>query len=153
MRTYRAVDDTSRESRMMTNPRGPKSLGGSALALAATLACSLLTLTGGASAQLNGNNTRGDFGLLSAYQPDPGSYLSAFVFNYSFSDIVNRDGETRSSADGVSIWAFTPLFTHTTNAKVLGANYGFGASVPLINSKMEFPRVDVDDSTFGLGDI
>ena len=96
--TPRSIDDTSRGGCMMTNRRGTTSVGARALALAACLACSLFTVPAAASAQLNGNNARGDFGLLSAYQPDPGSYLSALFFNYSFSDIVNRDGETRSSA-------------------------------------------------------
>lgn len=119
----------------------------------AILVCCLILLPSDGSAQLNGNNTRGDFGLLSGYQADPGTYLGAMFFNYAFNDIVNRDGVARSGEEGVNIWAVTPLLTHTTNAKILGANYGFGAAIPFVNSSLEFPRLGVDDSSFGLGDI
>ncbi len=105
-----------------------------------------------AEAQLNGANTRGDYGLLSGAQPGPGTYVSAFFYNYSFSDFKTQAGNTISSDEGINAWAFAPFFIHTTNAKILGANYGFAIAPSLVNVKVELPRLDVDESSVGLAD-
>jgi hypothetical protein len=101
-----------------------------------------------AHAQLNGSHTLGDFGVQAATQPQPGFYASLFYVRYDADTIKDADGNTRrlspDSPGSIGIAAAAPILWYVSDAKVLGANYGFMAVLPFANAALEAPA-------FGLG--
>jgi hypothetical protein len=96
-----------------------------------------------ASAQLNGHNTLGDFGLLAGTQPAPGFYASAFYYRYSSDTIRNRLGDRITLDPGergdITISALAPFVWYVSDFKILGANYSAVAALPLVNATLEAP--------------
>ena len=107
-----------------------------------------------ASAQLNGNNLRGDFGVGSGTQPAPGVYLSMLYVKYDTDDLRNKDGERVPTRGEVDVNAFAPVFIWVTPAKVLGANLGGMAAFPVPSNAVSAPLFDADLATgFANGDL
>ena len=48
-----------------------------------------------AHAQLNGHNTRGDFGLQSGTQAPPGFYVVPLIYDYRADTLRDRNGDSR----------------------------------------------------------
>jgi len=126
----------------------------------ALFAIGLLALSGEPlQAQLNGNNSLGDFGVLSATQPAPGFYASAFYYRYDSGGVLDAAGEEISFAPGsdpgrLAINAFAPILWWVTEKKIFGANYGLMAVIPIANWELEAPVFGTDLRTrWGLGDL
>jgi hypothetical protein len=125
----------------------------------AILACALATLVATpAQAQLNGENLLGDVGVKSGTQPNPGLYVGMLYYRYYTDTIKDRNGDriTLDPNQGGSqtINAFVPLVTYISQAKVLGANYGMMAVMPLANGSLEAPAFGFGpDISTGPGDL
>jgi len=105
-------------------------------------------------AQLSGHNTRGDYGIQSATQPEPHLYLSAIYLNYSTSTIRNRNGDKLPTSGSLGINAIAPVLQYVSNAKVLGANYGAMAWIPFQAGRLEAPGLSLNVKTdWGVGDL
>ena len=114
--------------------------------------------TGEAQAQLNGHNTLGDFGLLSASQPYPGFYAAAFYYRYDTDLVRNRDGDRVgfdvTDPGDLTVNAFAPMLWWVTDHKIFGANYGAMLVLSFANTGLEFPILDRESKTgIGLGDL
>jgi hypothetical protein len=107
-----------------------------------------------AQAQLNGHNLRGDFGLESASQPSPRLYVAPLYANYSTSTIRDRDGNELPTSGSLHVNAVVPLLWYVTDLKILGANYGIMAAIPLQTNALEAPALGIDvTNKFGVGDL
>jgi len=77
-------------------------------------------------AQYIGPNLRGDVGLKSGTQPDPGFYLVVPLYYRSdYTSIRLPSGNQVPGANDVTVSIFLPVVAATTSFKILGANYGF----------------------------
>lgn len=120
--------------------------------------CTLLSLASPAYAQFAGNNTRGDYGLMSGSQPGPGFYFIPAYLGYDGDTIRNRAGDVVAidpdrrgdlKANGFVIGAW-----YVSERKILGANYGFVVFANLTNNALSVPVLGLSSrSSLGLGDL
>jgi len=103
--------------------------------------------SGVARAQLNIPAIRGDNGLKSGSQPGPGIYVSALLYIYDSSEIVDGNGThfTRLSTEQVLPAA---ALTYVAKKKFLGGNYSATVVLPLLNVAIDRPQTQ---SRTGLG--
>lgn len=98
-----------------------------------------------AHAQLNGENLLGDMGVKSGTQPAPGFYVGNIFYRYRTETIRNASGDritfdpNRSGNQTINVAA--PIVIYVSRAKILGANYGMMAVVPLAKGALEAPAV------------
>jgi hypothetical protein len=97
-----------------------------------------------ASAQLAGFNIKGDQGLKAGSQAPPGVYFGAPLNWYKTDTVKNEDGNALSTTGDVTLFLGGPLVNVVTTKKLFGANYGFLAAFPLVNTRIELPRFDED---------
>jgi len=86
-----------------------------------------------ASGQYMGSNFHGDFGVNSGSQAAPGFYVAVPFAQWNINHITNADG-TKVLDDllqGFDFRATFPTVVLVTPRKLLGANYGFMAAVPV----------------------
>lgn len=111
-----------------------------------------------ASAQLSGHNFRGDYGLTSGSQPEPGWYVSMFYVAYETDKVVDRNGD-RISFDpslpgSVTAQGIAPFGWWVSKKKILGANYSLAVSPSFANNKIQAPVLGLDEKTgYDLGDL
>lgn len=101
-------------------------------------------------AQLNGHNTRGDFGVQAGTQPPPGNYVVAPLFyRYEADTLRNRDGD----GDGqrldfsIDVNAYVFGFLWVSEKKVLGGNYSFQIYPGFTDNALEAPALGVAQGT------
>ncbi len=115
-------------------------------------------LSSEARAQLNGHNTLGDFGVLSASLPDPGFYAAGFYNRYNADKVVNGNGDrvtfSPDMPGNITVNAFAGLLWYVSNKRILGANYSVMAVVALANAAVEVPIFGLQAETgTAFGDI
>lgn len=113
----------------------------------------LVVSAASASGQLNGENIKGDVGLKSGSQPPPGTYLTNLTYFYHSDEIKVRDRTIESIGDSLNVYVNATVFSRVTKKKFLGANYGVQLVVPVLNTQVEFPRLNNSDSSFGVSDL
>jgi hypothetical protein len=98
------------------------------------------------SAQFNGHNTLGDYGLTSGSQPPPGFYASAFYYRYEADDVYDRNGDPIQPGipANITINAGAGILYFVSDAKIFGGNYSAQAVVPFSNSALEAPILGPD---------
>lgn len=111
-----------------------------------------------ALAQLNGENLLGDMGVKSGTQPEPGVYISNIYYRYKADSI--RDGQGQplnldpSGNASQTINAAMPLGYWVTAKKILGANVGMMAVLPIAKGAMEAPGLAFSEkASVGLSDL
>jgi hypothetical protein len=123
--------------------------------LAVSISCAALITSAPAHAQLAGDLIKGQYGLGAGTQGPEGLVLTGFVYDYYSTQLVGPDGSavpgTSGSLNtlavpGVNLWYVSPL-------KILGANYGAVLSMWGTSPHAEFPRLTVDQSSYGFGDM
>ena len=128
----------------------------------------LLLAAGPTAAQEGSHYLPGAFNIQDfAVPPVPGVYAQLFATHYRTSTFKNRDGDEVTSITvgdqtvpvevDVKVFALTPTVYWIAPWKILGADFGVVASVPLQNTDVgaALPRrgIEVDDATFGIGDL
>lgn len=107
-----------------------------------------------ASAQLNGHNLRGDYGLASGTLPPPGHYLSPLYVNYDTDSLRDRDGNDLSRGGNLEVDAVSLIYQWTGEKKLFGGNYGLMVAPSWANNSLDFPAMDDEfETTWGLGDL
>ena len=127
--------------------------------LLATLALTAAMLSSApAYAQFNGENLLGDMGVKSGTQPDPGLYVASIYYRY-FTDSIRDPHGAPVSLDPTgtasqTIHAGVPLVLYVTPKKVLGANLGMMAVLPIANGSLEAPGLGFSEKAdTGLSDL
>jgi hypothetical protein len=112
-------------------------LAGHAIAVG-TLIAGLLALTAiPAHAQYLGINLRGDLGMKSGTQPDPGYYFVLPLFyrnDYDSTKLAN--GNEVPTENNIILDMLIPVVNVTTPWKILGANYGFQVGTPFVDARL-----------------
>ena len=106
-----------------------------------------------AVAQLGGENVRGDYGMKSGSQSPPGFYLGNFFYFYRTDTIKTLSGGELPKSPEVDIFGDFILGSYVTKKKILGANYGFTVALPILNTELALPSLDVGTQTWGLADM
>ena len=124
--------------------------------IALVVGLSMLMPTG-ASAQLNGHNLKGDFGLGSGSQAPPGVYAGTFYINYNTDSVRNRNGDEIQIGEGVgslTVQAIAALLSWVTDAQLFGGNYGFLVVPSFANIGLAAPARGLDlDTGLSAGDL
>ena len=108
------------------------------------------------SAQYLGLNLRGDVGLKSGSQPEPGIYLIAPLwYRNDYQGLRNANGDDIARGLNLDINILTiPAVAMTTKAKVLGATYGFQIVPMVMNNRMELAETGRGGGdSYGFGDM
>lgn len=98
-------------------------------------------LPGSASAQLNGQNVKGDAGLKSGSQAPPGGYVIVPLYFYSADALKDRNG-TEIAKGNLDATVFGVGLAYVTKMKVGSANYGFLVVLPGANNRVQGGRID-----------
>lgn len=117
-----------------------------ALALAGGLAVS--------SAQAEGHYVPGVEGLQGASVPPPGFYYLGYLVNYNIDDF--RAPGTSSNLPGHNRGTVTALanrFVWISQYKLLGADYGMEAIVPVMRTSLTINAAGISDTRSGVGDV
>src|SRR5208282_3979748 len=121
---------------------------------AAVLSLAIVFASGPARAQLAGDIIKGQTGLAAGTQPPESLVLSPWFYDYYTTQVVDASGNvlpTTGSLNtlavpGLNVWYVSPL-------KILGANYGAVLSLWGTSPTTDFPRLNVNQSTYGFGDM
>ena len=107
-----------------------------------------------ASAQLNGHNLRGDFGLASGSQPPPGSYLSPFYVNYDVDALLDRNGDRVDRGGGIDVEAISLNYQWVSQKKLFGGNYSALVAPSWATNSLDSPFLETElETSWGLGDL
>ena len=113
-----------------------------------------MSLAGSAYAQFNGHNAKGDYGLFSGSQPDPGFYFSPLYVKYDADTLRDRNGDKVSRGGELGFDAVAPLFTWVSEKKILGGNYGLMIAPAWTTNALEAPILGGTSTVdWGLGDL
>jgi hypothetical protein len=115
----------------------------------------MLIAPGTASAQYQGHNFKGDFGVNSGSQPGAGVYVLVPYGQWNADTIKDADGEP-FAADrfgGFDLRLIAPTVVGVTKFKLLGANYGFMVAPPLSTIRPEHVDEGTEDGEWGLTDL
>jgi len=113
-----------------------------------------LTLLAAGVAQAGGHYVAGVEGVQAASVPPPGMYYLGYLVNYQTDSVRAPGGETDLPGNNsIKVTALANRFVWITNQKVLGADYGVEAIVPLQRTKLDLGAVPLADTRSGLGDI
>jgi hypothetical protein len=113
----------------------------------------LLLAPTSAVAQLGGENLRGDYGMKSGSQGPPGLYVGNIFYFYRTDTIKTLSGDDLPKSPSIDIFADAILGSYVTKKKILGANYGFMVVLPILNTQLALPSLDVGAQTWGLADM
>jgi hypothetical protein len=127
----------------------------SPLAFLAALLMVTLTLMAPtpALAQLGGENLRGDYGMKSGSQGPPGTYVGDVFYFYRTDTVKDLSGNSVRGATSLNIFADVILGSQVTKKKILGGNYAFMAALPILNTELALPSLNVGTQTWGLADM
>jgi hypothetical protein len=106
-------------------------------------------------AQLEGDHTRGTWGLESGSQIPPGLQLSPGYTSYTAGSVRDQNGQPVNLADApgeVAINSLTAIVWWVSPIKILGAQYGALAMVPFADGKVESAATGFG-SSLGVGDL
>ena len=105
-----------------------------------------------ASAQLGGEQVRGDQGLKSGTQAPPGFYIAETLYFYRPTEVTGQNGAPLPG--NLSLNLFAPILgvNYVAKKKILGAHYGVAAALWVMNQKLALPDLNVNNSSYGFGD-
>jgi hypothetical protein len=112
--------------------------------------CLLLMYPLASQAQLNGHNSRGDFGLMSGTQLPVGTYGLGMYYDYSADTLRDSNGDSRpalSNGGSVDVRVAIAGMVKTTDKKLFGGNYAFGIYAAALNNAVEAPIFQTDTET------
>lgn len=105
-------------------------------------------------AQADGHYVPGVEGMQAASVPPPGMYYLGYLVNYSIDDFrapgssSNLPGHNRGT-----VTALANRFVWVSRHKLLGADYGMEAIVPLLRTSLTINAAGISDSRSGVGDV
>ena len=110
-----------------------------------------------AYAQLNGEHILGDTGVNNGTQPPPGLYIAGLYYRYATDTIRDADGSKvaidPSQPGSMTLQAFAPTIVYVSKARILGANFGMMAAIPIANGGIEAPAFGLNQPiSAGLAD-
>ena len=121
--------------------------------LISSAACALLALAA-TGAQAAGHYVAGVEGSQAASVPPPGMYYLGYLVNYNIDDFrIPGTSENLPGHNSGTVTALANRFVWITNYKLLGADYGMEAIVPVMRTSLTLNAAGISDSRTGVGDI
>ena len=118
------------------------------LTLAATFAATSLC------AQAGGHYVPGVEGIQAASVPPPGMYYLGYLVNYSIDELrLPGSSNTVPLSNTGTVSALANRLVYISGTKVLGADYGVEAIVPVLRTSLNFNAPGISESSSGVGDI
>ena len=116
-------------------------------ALAAALLCAC-------AAQAAGHYVPGVEGIQAASVPPPGNYYLGYLVHYDI-DSFRAPGSSAAlpGRNSGSVTALANRFAVITKTKLLGADYGFEAIVPVLRKSLQLGAIGFDARDSGIGDV
>ena len=113
-----------------------------------------LTALAGVGASAGGHYVPGVEGIQAASVPPPGMYYLGYLVNYSIDELrAPGSSNTVPLSNTGTVSALANRFVYITSTKVLGADYGMEAIVPVIRKSLNFNAPGISESSSGVGDI
>ncbi len=120
----------------------------------ALLIGALMLFAPSAFAQLGSENLRGDYGMKSGSQGPPGLYVGNMFYFYRTDTVKGLSGNELSKVNAkIDVFANLILGNYVTKKKILGGSYAFAAALPILNSALALPSLDLGAQTWGLADM
>jgi hypothetical protein len=141
------------EDHLMKNSLLSRALPLPLLTVGLLLGTLLLLVPPRAVAQLGGENLRGDYGMKSGSQGPAGFYLGDVFYFYRTDTVKNLNGDDLLKSPAIDIFGNIILGSYVTKKKILGANYAFTVALPVLNTELALPSLNVGAQTWGLGDM
>ena len=121
--------------------------------LISSAACALLALAA-TGAQAAGHYVAGVEGSQAASVPPPGMYYLGYLVNYNIDDFrIPGTSDNLPGHNSGTVTALANRFVWITNYKLLGADYGMEAIVPVMRTSLTLNAAGISDSRTGVGDI
>lgn len=121
------------------------------------IASAALVLLAGLSsltAQAEGHYVPGVEGAQSASVPPPGFYYIGYLVNYNINSFrAPGSSDNLPGHNSGTVTALANRFVWMTGHKLLGADYGVEAIVPLMRTSLTINAAGISDSRSGVGDI
>jgi hypothetical protein len=114
----------------------------------------LLAVTPSAYGQFQGENIRGDYGVNSGTMGPPGLYVIMPYYQQNADRIKDADGNLLLPGvfQGFDMRLVLPTIYVVTSKKLLGANYGFTATIPFTAFRPERTSAQTNQAGWGLTD-
>ncbi len=123
----------------------------SKITLATLAILGALAVTG---ARADGHYVPGVEGIQAASMPPPGNYYVGYLVNYNVDNFRAPGGSTNLPGHNTAtVSALANRFVWVTGQKVLGADYGVEAIVPVIRTSLTINAAGIADSRSGVGDV
>lgn len=106
------------------------------------------------SAQAGGHYVPGVEGIQGSSVPPPGNYYLGYMVHYNIDSL--RAPGSKNAIPGHnegSVTALANRFVKITDKKILGANYGFEAIVPVVHKSLTFNAAGISESHSGVADV
>ena len=97
--------------------------------------------------------TNGVEGLNCGSVPPPGLYLRSYNLFYTADRLNDDDGDDVGAGFNVNVLATVQRVIWITDWKLLGADYGMDAALPLVYTDIDVDAAGVDDELLRFGDI
>ena len=97
--------------------------------------------------------TAGSEGVLAASVPPAGFHWRTFNIFYESDCVKDDDGNKQNIDFDLGVFAQAHRLIKITKTKILGADYGFSAIIPIVATDFEVGAYGLQDSQIGLGDI
>jgi hypothetical protein len=120
---------------------------------AAALLCALLYAVAPA-AQAGGHYVPGVEGIQAASVPPPGNYYLGYLVHYDIGSFrAPGSSAALPGSNSGSVTALANRFAFITKTKLLGADYGFEAIVPVLRKSLQLGALGFDGRETGIGDV
>ncbi|OXY80398.1 hypothetical protein B6S08_17850 [Oceanimonas doudoroffii] len=113
----------------------------------------MLPVLAGPALAANGHYVPGVEGIKGALVPPPGVYYRGYLAHYDIDSLRNDQGNKLPQNNTGSVSALVNRFIWMTNKKVLNADYGVEAIIPLQQTTLDFDISGIDRRERGVGDI
>lgn len=115
---------------------------------------SALAALASVAASAGGHYVPGVEGIQAASVPPPGVYYLGYLVNYSIDELRAPGSSDSLPLDNKgTVSALANRLVYITNTKLLGADYGMEAIVPVIRKSLTFNVANVSETNSGVGDI
>ncbi len=92
-------------------------------------------------------------GIKAGSVPPPGFYTRNYVVFYTADNLAGADGSDLPVGFNADVSAVVSRLIFITKYKILGADYGFDVTVPLVRTSLQIDALSLDETRSGLGNI
>lgn len=100
-----------------------------------------------------GHYPHGAEGLKAPSLPGPGFYVKDYNLYYHSDVLKDKDGDKVDVDFNVDVFLQAPRIFWVTETKILGADYAFDVTIPLVHAEFSIDELNIDESETRLGDL